>query len=332
MKTNLFIIFILTLTLNGCQKNAKYIYNKGFAYGTMYSIIYQSPNGKDYQEEITEKFQEYTMIFSPYEAESTISKVNRNKDVKLETEFITCFERAMEISKITNGAFDITAGSLVNAWGFGPDERKKMTPAIVESLKLITGYKKIQLKDKKILKEIPEIKLDMNAISKGFTSDLLASFLEERGCKNYMVEIGGEVVAKGKNAKRKIWTIGISKPDEDILVSTSDLQAKIQLPDLAMATSGNYRNFYVEDGKKYAHTIDPKTGYPVQHSLLSTTVLAKDCMTADAFATAFMVLGMNVGVEVARLVPEIEIYFIYADEQGNNQVYMSEGFGQYLVK
>ncbi|NQU55275.1 MAG: FAD:protein FMN transferase [Bacteroidetes bacterium] len=332
MKTNLFIIFILTLTLNGCQKNAKYIYNKGFAYGTMYSIIYQSPNGKDYQEEITEKFQEYTMIFSPYEAESTISKVNRNENAKLEPVFITCFERAMEISKITNGAFDITAGSLVNAWGFGPDERKKMTPEIVESLKLITGYKKIQIKNKKILKENPEIKLDMNAISKGFTSDLLASFLKEKGCKNYMVEIGGEVVAKGKNAKRKIWTIGISKPAEDILVSTSDLQAKIQLPDLAMATSGNYRNFYVEDGKKYAHTIDPKTGYPVQHSLLSTTVLAKDCMTADAFATAFMVLGMDLGVEVARLVPEIEIYFIYADEQGNNQVYMSEGFGQYLVK
>lgn len=331
MKTRFLLVLILTLTLNSCQKNAKYIYNKGFAYGTMYSIIYESPDGKDYQEEITAKFQEYTMIFSPYEKESTISKVNNNLDVKLEPEFITCFERAMEVSKITNGAFDITAGSLINAWGFGPDERKKMTPEIVESLKLNTGYQKIQIKNKKIQKEIPEMKLDMNAISKGFTSDLIGNFLEEKGCTNYMVEIGGEVVARGKNAKQKTWTIGISKPDEDLLVSTTDLQAKLQLPNLAMATSGNYRNFYIEDGKKYAHTIDPKTGYPVQHSLLSATVLANDCMTADAFATAFMVLGMEPGVEIARQVPGIEVFFIYADDSGNNQVYMSENFGQYLV-
>lgn len=332
MRTKIFLLLILFAVFTSCQKNAKYIYNNGFTYGTMYSIVYQSPDGKDYQEEISEKFREYTLIFSPYEAESTISKVNRNEDVKLEPEFIACFTRAMEISEITNGAFDITAGSLINAWGFGPDERKKMTPEIVENLKLITDYKKIRIQNKRIWKESPEMKLDMNAISKGFTSDLMANFLAEKGCENYMVEIGGEVVAKGKNAKRKTWTIGISKPDEDILVSTSDFQAKLQLPDKAMATSGNYRNFYIEDGKKYAHTIDPKSGYPVQHSLLSATVLANDCMTADAFATAFMVLGKDEGIEVARKVPEIEVYFIYADDKGNNQVYMSDNFGQYLVE
>lgn len=332
MRPQLLLLAILFLVFNACQNNAKYIYNKGFAYGTMYSIIYQSPEGEDYQEEITAKFQEYTMIFSPYEEESTISKVNRNEEVKLDSEFIACFERAKEISEITNGAFDITAGSLINAWGFGPDEKKKMSPEIVENLKLITDYKKIKIQNKRIQKEVPEMKLDMNAISKGFTSDLLANFLIEKGCENYMVEIGGEVVAKGKNAKNKTWTIGISKPDEDILASTSDLQAILQLPDLAMATSGNYRNFYVEDGKKYTHTIDPKTGYPVQHSLLSATVLANDCMTADAFATAFMVLGMDLGIEIARQVQEIEVFFIYTDDNGNNQVYMSDNFGQYLVE
>ena len=133
------------------------------------------------------------------------------------------------------------------------------------------------------------------------------------------------------NEKGKTWTIGISKPDEDLMVSTTDLQAIIKLPDNALATSGNYRNFYEEDGKKYAHTIDPKTGYPVQHSLLSSTVLANDCMTADAFATAFMVLGIESGIEIARSIPEIEVFFIYADDQGNNQIYMSEGFEQYVV-
>jgi thiamine biosynthesis lipoprotein len=332
MKPQLTLLLVIIFAFNGCKEvPSKYIYNKGFAYGTMYSIVYQSPDGKDYQEEITKKFQEYTMIFSPYEAESTISKVNRNEDVVLEPEFITCFEKAMEVSEITNGAFDITAGSLINAWGFGPDERREMTPEIVGNLKLVTDYRKIQIQNKNIRKEVPEMKLDMNAISKGFTSDLFADFLKEKGCENYMVEIGGEVVAKGKNAKGKTWTIGISKPDEDILVSNSDLQAKLQLPDMAMATSGNYRNFYVEDGKKYAHTIDPKSGYPVQHSLLSATVLANDCMTADAFATAFMVLGMELGIEIVRQVPGIEVYFIYADDKGNNQVYMSDNFAQYLV-
>ena len=333
MRTKLPFIFTVILLINSCHNiPSKYIYNKGFAYGTMYSIIYESPDGKDYQEEITAKFQKYTMIFSPYEAESTISKVNKNEDVKLEPEFIACFERAMEISKITNGAFDITAGSLVNAWGFGPEEKNKMTSEIVDSLKSFTGYHKIQIKNKTIQKEAPEINIDMNAISKGFTSDLIANFLSDKGCENYMVEIGGEVVAKGKNEKRKTWTIGISKPDENLLGITGDLQAVLHLSNHAMATSGNYRNFYVEDGIKYAHTIDPKTGYPVQHSLLSATVLANDCMTADAFATAFMVLGKDLGVEIARQIPEIKVYFIYADENGNNQIYMSENFAQYLVE
>uniref|UniRef100_UPI0032176A06 FAD:protein FMN transferase n=1 Tax=uncultured Draconibacterium sp. TaxID=1573823 RepID=UPI0032176A06 len=329
-----FILFLgIILVLNACQNAAsKYIYNKGFVYGTMYSITYESPNGKDFQKEIDEQFSKYNMIFSTYQKEATISKINNNVQVTPEPVFMECYNRAMEISEITNGAFDITAGPMVNAWGFGPDEKKKMTQEKVDSLIEITGYHKIKIENGKFVKAYPEMKLDMSAIAKGFTSDLIANFLAEKGCTNYMVEIGGEVVAKGKNAKGKIWSIGISKPDEDLLASNSDLQAVIELKDKGMATSGNYRNFYVEDGKKYAHTIDPKTGYPVQHSLLSATVLANDCMTADAFATAFMVLGKNMGIEIARQVPGLEIFFIYADENGENQVYMSEGFGEYLRK
>ncbi len=332
MKWQFFILIVLIISFSSCKKSSKYIYNKGFAYGTMYSIIYESPEGKDYQDEIDKEFRKYTLVFSPYEKESTISKVNQNKTVTLEPEFVTCFKKAMEISEITNGAFDITAGSLVNAWGFGPTEKEKMTPEIVDSLMQITGYKKIQLKDGKILKENPNINIDMNAISKGYTSDLIADFLKNKGCENYMVEIGGEIVAHGKNAKNKFWTIGISRPTEDLLASESNLQAKLQLKNRAMATSGNYRNFYIENGKKYAHTIDPKTGYPVQHSLLSATVIANNCMTADAFATSFMVLGMEMGIEIARQIPEIEIYFIYTDENGTTQTYMSENFGEYIIE
>ncbi len=331
MTKRFFLFLILALTYSSCQNSpSKYIYNEGFIYGTIYHIVYESPQGKDLQDEITKKFNEYNLIFSTYEKESVISKINNNEPVKLPPEFITCYNRAMEISKITAGAFDITAGPMVNAWGFGPEEKEKMTPEIIDSLKAITGYKKVRLENGKIIKENPHMKLDMSAISKGYTCDLIGDFLKEKGCENYMVEIGGEVAALGKNEKGNTWTIGISKPDENAFFASNDIQAKVELPEHGMATSGNYRNYYVEDGKKYAHTIDPKTGYPVQHSLLSSTVLADNCMTADAFATAFMVLGLEKGEELARIIPEIEVYFIYTGENGENRIYMSENFERHL--
>ncbi|MFW5774150.1 MAG: FAD:protein FMN transferase [Tangfeifania sp.] len=333
MKLKLFLLISIIFVLFSCKDApSKYIYNQGFIYGTMYHVAYESPNGKDFQDEITQQLNEYNQVFSTYDSTSTISKINNNEPVKPGPLFVECYKRSMEISEITDGAFDITAGPMVNAWGFGPEDRKKMTPEIVDSLKEITGYQKVQLKNGRIQKENPNMKLDMSAVAKGFTCDLLGGFLAEKGCENFMVEIGGEVVAKGKNEKGRVWTIGISKPDETSFFASGDLQAKVQLPDDALATSGNYRNFYVEDGKRYAHTIDPKTGYPVQHSLLSTTILADDCMTADAFATAFMVLGLEKSIEIAREHPEIKVYFIYAEDDGENQVYMSEDFKGHLVK
>jgi thiamine biosynthesis lipoprotein len=331
MKLQLLLILVIIFTLSSCKNStSKYFFNKGMVFGTYYSIKYESPNGEDIQEEINRELNRYTQIFSHYEKESTISKINNNEDVKPEPEFITCFKRAMEISEITNGAFDITAGPLISAWGFGPENKKKMTPEIVDALKQLIGYSKIRLENDRIIKEYPEMTINMSAIAKGFACDLIGEFLAKKGCENYLVDIGGEVVTKGKNEKGKIWSIGIREPSEDPL--KNDLKAALKLPDRAMATSGNYLNFYEENGKKYAHTIDPISGYPVQHSLLSATVLANDCMTADAFATAFMVLGKDLGIEIARQVPGLEIYFIYADNNGENQVYMSEGFEEFLLK
>ena len=332
MNFRIFVSALLVFVIASCQNSpSKYIYNKGMVYGTIYSITYESPKGIDLQEEITEKFNEYNRMFSTYDKESIISKINNNEPVELSAEFINCYEKAVEVSEITNGAFDITAGAMVNAWGFGPEEKKKMTQEKVDSLILITGFQKIKLEDGQIIKKNPNIKIDMSAIAKGYTSDLIGNFLAEKGCKNYMVEIGGEVAAKGINERGKTWTIGINKPDDTDIFGNTELQAKVKLTDHGLATSGNYRNFYVEDGKKYAHTIDPKAGYPVQHSILSSTVIANDCMTADAYATAFMVLGLESSIEIARRVAEIEVFFIYADEQGNNQVYMSEGFEEYII-
>ncbi|SHE98883.1 thiamine biosynthesis lipoprotein [Mariniphaga anaerophila] len=332
MKSGILLLLLISLSMFTCRQPSKYIYNQGYIYGTNYHIVYESPEGKDLQNEITDLLNGYNKIFSTYDSTSVISKVNNNKPVELHPLFLRCYNRAMEISEITGGAFDITAGPMVNAWGFGPEEKSKMTKEIVDSLKAITGFHKVKLQNNTVFKENPNMKLDMSAIAKGFTSDLVGEFLAKNGCENYMVEIGGEVVARGKNEKGRVWTIGISKPDEMAFFASNDIQAKVHLPEHALATSGNYRNFYVEDGKKFAHTIDPKTGYPVQHSLLSTTVLADSCIDADAFATAFMVLGLEKSIEIAEQTPGIKVYFIYVNGEGENDVYLSEGFKEHLVK
>lgn len=314
-----------------CRQPDAYVYNEGYIYGTIYHIIYESPEGEDLHDEIKKKLNEYNSIFSTYDSSSVISGINYNRTVEPDDIFMRCFRRSMEISEITDGAFDITAGPMVNAWGFGPEERSRMTDEKIDSLKEITGFRKIRLEGEQIVKEHPQMKLDMSAVAKGFTSDLIAEFLAGNGCRNYMVEIGGEVVAKGINERGRVWTIGINRPDETAFFANADLQAKVKVPSHALATSGNYRNYYEEDGKKYAHTIDPKTGYPVQHSLLSTTVISDNCMDADAFATAFMVMGLERSIEIAEKIPELKVYFIYSGESGENRIYMSENFKEHLL-
>jgi len=322
----------LIFILHSCKSPDAYIYNEGPIYGTYYHIAYESPGGKDFHEEIKAEFAEFDLSFSTFNPNSTISKINTNQKVVPDQWFINCFKRSQEISAITGGAFDITVAPLVNAWGFGFRHKENITTELIDSLLKITGYQKVRFEEGKIIKDDPAIMLDMSAIAKGYTCDLIADFLKSKGCKNYMVEIGGEVVAYGVNAKGRTWSIGISKPDETGLLALQEIQAVVKLSDKSLATSGNYRNFYEVDGKKYGHTIDPKSGYPVQHSLLSATVLADDCMTADALATAFMVLGLEKSVELANTIPEIAVYFIYSDESGFNKIYMSENFRNNLVE
>ena len=171
--------------------------------------------------------------------------------------------------------------------------------------------------------------LDCSAVAKGYAVDVIAQYLEKKGITNYMVDIGGEVVVKGKNPKEKSWRIGINKPVDDSLSVNQDIQTILELSDIAIATSGNYRNFYYKGGKKYAHTIDPRTGYPVQHSILSSTVVAKNCMTADALATSFMVMGLEEAKVFTQTHQDIEAYFIYSDESGQLQTFFTEGMKKY---
>ncbi|TKG91105.1 FAD:protein FMN transferase [Puteibacter caeruleilacunae] len=330
---NICLIIAVLLTAVSCKKpEPKYIFNQGFIHGTIYHITYESPEGKDYQKEIEQEMHAFDQSLSTFQPESVISRINQNDpNVVTDHFFETCFKRAQKISKATDGAFDITVAPLVNAWGFGFKNKEQISQELIDSLLQTVGYNKVKLKGEKIIKENPNTMLDASAIAKGYSVDVIAQFLQKKGCKNLMVEIGGEVVARGKNNKGRWWRIGINKPQEDALFNSQDLHTIVSLKNKGLATSGNYRNFYVEGGKKYAHTIDPESGYPIQHRVLSSTVVAKDCMTADAYATSFMVMGLDKAKHVLAEHPELEAFFILSSEGENYEVYYTQGFKKFIV-
>jgi thiamine biosynthesis lipoprotein len=237
--------------------------------------------------------------------------------------FEQVFNKAQYVSQETDGAFDITVAPLVNLWGFGFKTGENPSKQKIDSLMQYIGYQTVSLNNKKVRKVHPNTMLDAAAIAKGYACDVIAQLFRDKGIKNFMVEIGGEVITCGNSPKRIPWKIGVTKPVDDSLNTQQEQQAVLNVTDMAMATSGNYRNFYYKGGKKYAHTIDPKTGYPVQHSLLSATVLAKDCATADAFATAFMVMGIEKAKKVLEKHSELMAYFIYSDAKGELAVWNS---------
>lgn len=329
---HLIILAVLALFLGSCSQQNKYISNEGLVYGTIYHMTYESPGGKDLKADIEALLDTLGNSVSTFVPTATISKINKNEPTKLDPDFIKVFKKAEDVSKITDGAFDVTVAPLVNAWGFGFKNKENITPELIDSLKQFVGYQKVRIEDGKFIKDNPGTMLDFSAIAKGYACDKVGQFLQQQGCKNFMVEIGGEVVAQGINKEGDFWNIGISEPDDNELVSNQKLNAIVHLKDMALATSGNYRNYYIKDGVKYAHEINPKTGYPVQTSVLSTTVLAKDCMTADAFATAFMVCGLEKAIAIADADKDIEVYFIYSGKDGKYQEYISPGFKSLLIK
>ena len=332
-KTKLLWLIPLVLgTIYIIRREQQTTYNsiEGLIFGTVYHVTYQYDG--DLKPEIEKAFKTFDGSLSTFNDTSVISKINQNKEVVPDSFFLNVYNRSMEISKETDGAFDITVAPLVNAWGFGFKKNQQVDSLTIDSLLQITGYEKISLAQGKIIKKDARIMLDCSAIAKGYASDVIAGVLQRHGVKNFMVEIGGEIVARGHNPKKEAWRIGVNKPVDDSLSMNQELQTILQLTDVGMATSGNYRNFYYKEGKKYAHTINPKTGYPVQHNLLSTTVVAKDCMTADALATAFMVMGLEKAEAFANAHPEIEAYFIYSDEKGNFQNYFTKGMKKYIAE
>ena len=299
-----------------------YQHNKGFIFGTVYNITYQSD--KNFEKEIIRELDKVDASLSPFNEKSIISKINRNEEAVVDNYFYDVFNLAMQISEDTNGAFDITVAPIVNAWGFGFKSGSSPTSQYIDSLKQFIGYKKVRIdKDKHVVKQDERIMLDCSAIAKGYGSDVVARLFNAKGIKNYMIEIGGEIVASGLSDKRLPWKIGITKPSEDSLGTSNELQTILNITDCAMATSGNYRNFYYKNGKRYAHTIDPRTGYPIQHNILSATVIAKSCAQADAYATSFMVLGLDEAKKILERHPQLLAYLIYTNKDNEYEVWHS---------
>lgn len=318
----LVLLIVGTVVIIRHQSSIPYQHNSGMVFGTTYNITYQCDS--NLHNSIIRELEKVDEALSPFNKKSVITAVNNNHDIEVNDMFADVFLLAQKISDDTGGDFDITVAPLVNAWGFGFKNGTQPTKYNIDSLKNIIGYKKVRLKGRKVVKKDKRLMLDCSSIAKGYGSDVVARFLQKRGVKNYMVEIGGEIVTKGISPKRVPWKIGVTRPVDDSLSVSKELQSVINVTDKAMATSGNYRNFYYKNGKKYAHTIDPHTGYPVQHNILSATVIADNCATADAYATAFMVMGLEKAQKLLERHPELMAYFIYSDKDGKNKTWCSE--------
>ena len=326
----LVLLIVGTVLIIRQQQSTPYQKNAGLIFGTTYSVTYQC--GEDLQEEIEAELKKVDDEFSMFNSQSIVARLNNGEQPELSNDFIDVFKLARQVSEDTNGAFDITVAPLVNAWGFGFKHEQMPSKEQVDSLRELIGYRYVTLKDKTITMQKPGMMLDFSAIAKGYGVDVVARLLERHDIKNYMVEIGGEITTRGINPERVPWRIGVNKPSEDALNENHELQTILNVTDKSMATSGNYRNFYVKGGKKYAHTIDPKTGYPVQHSLLSATVLTDRCAKADAYATSFMVLGMDGAKQILERHKELMAYLIYTDSKGNLAVWYSPSLKEKIVK
>ncbi|MBA4322219.1 MAG: thiamine biosynthesis protein ApbE [Odoribacter sp.] len=298
----------------------------GAAQGTTYSIVFENPakfNPEEIKKTVEKIFHDFDMSLSLYVDSSIISRINRNEDVVVDTFFTEVFSKSREISIMTNGAFDITVGPLVKAWGFGPDAHKNFDKSKLDSLMNLIGFEKVTINNNRLIKSDPGICLDVNAIAQGLSADVLFRYFSGLGMKNFLIEIGGEVRVSGDKGG-EYWKIGIDKPEDDNMSPGNDLQAVIKIKDKALATSGNYRKFYVEDGVKYSHTIDPKTGYPARNTLLSATIISDDCASADGIATACMVMGKDKAIEFFRKNPELDAFLVYSDENGNFKTWITD--------
>lgn len=319
-------IFIIALTLSftSCDNNNSndYVSFYGFALGTSYSIQMETTDITGFAESLDSLFTVVDNSMSVYNKNSLLSKLNRNETDLLDTHIAYCIETAAKVSDLSNGEYDITVKPLSEAWGFtGQDAVYKPN---IDSLLQYVGYKKIKIENGKLIKERPEIQLDLNSIAKGYIADLVGRLIESRGIENYIVEIGGEIFCKGVNKRGKEWNAGIDTPYEGNIIPGDSIQTIISLTNKGMATSGNYRKFYLDkDGNKIVHSINARTGESKPSNLLSTTIIAENAATADALATLMQTIGLERSIKLLEANPEIMGYLIYADKNGAYRTYIT---------
>ena len=284
----------------------------GVTQGSYFSISYFDEKNRTFENEFDSIFNEVDNSVSLWNENSIIRKVNRNEDVVVNQIFKDNFELAIKASEVSDGAFDATIGPLVAAWGFHYKKELEMTPEMVDSIRQLVDYQKIRIVDNKVVKANPNMTLDFNAVAQGYTTDLICKFLEIKGIENYLVDVGGEIFAKGTKPNGEMWTIGIEKPAENF-DSERAVQIKLKIKDKGIVTSGNYRKYIEKNGARYSHSIDPKTGYPVEHSLLSATVIAENASWADCLATVCMIIGKEKASQLIENQKDVEAYFIYVE-------------------
>jgi FAD:protein FMN transferase len=335
MKLNAIIAIAAIGILASCSSREKeYVKFGGFAQGTTYSISYHDSERRNLQPQVDSILKDFDSSLSIYNKNSIVSRMNDNDtSATADGYFTECFGYSAEVSKATGGAFDITVGPLVRAWGFGLKNKDKITKEHIDSLLTLVGMDKVALVGGKLQKKNPKVFIDVNAIAQGYSVDVVARYLEGKGIGEYLIEIGGETYGKGVNAHGKPWTIGIDKPYDGNQAPGESLQATVELPSgKALATSGSYRKFFVENGVKYSHEIDPKTGYPARNTLLSASVVARNCAYADAYATAFMVFGVDRTKEFLKAHPEMDAYLVFSGKHGAFETFATPGFERMLVK
>lgn len=326
-------VLLAVLLTVACKpmKRGEYHQVQGFTQGTTYSVTYQHPTLVDLHAQIDSVLRVFDSSLNSYDSTSIISGINRNvPGVRTDSMFRVVFREASRVYQITGGAFDITLAPLINAWGFGSGQQLDVDTAMVDSLLQYVGMDKVRLAGDQVIKSDPQVELNVNAIAQGYSVDILAAYLEGLGCRNFMVEVGGEIRTRGVNPSGNFWRIGVDRPELGNNIPGNQLQVVINMHDRSLATSGNYRKFYEKDGIMITHSIDPATGFPKTSSLLSVSILCDECITADAYATSCMVMGLENAKTFVENQKGVDAYFIYGDRYGNYQVWHTDGLKKYI--
>lgn len=333
MKYTFSILIILLVSCSSNQNANRMVSNFGYAQGTSYSIKYMVDDEIDYHNQIDSLFLVIDASLSTYLSSSLISRLNKgDTGLLLDTHFVNVFNTSQQVSSRTKGLFDCTIAPLVNAWGFGAEAATDEIDSInIQKIVNQIGYENLSLQGDSLLSNPNGMTIDFNALAQGYTVDVIASFLEQRNITDFMIEVGGEIRVSGLNSRGKNWIIGIDKPTKEIDQSDR-FQLKLNLTNKSLATSGNYRKFYEKNNKIYSHTINPKTGFPVQHSLLSASVIADDCISADAYATAFMVMGVKETKAFLKSDTTLQAFLIYTNQDKQWETWSTEGFERMILR